>query len=243
MNPTFPSLPTNLFMVLTIVLFFMILGALRGALRYVRHSNQTGAVYATSFVTAGWLIALAMLSRQGFFQALDVFPPRIMIALVVPTIAIVGLAIYRPLGEILDELPLGWFIFPQVFRVVVEIVLWQMGEAGKTPVQMTFEGMNFDILAGITAPLIAFICFGQGRQRIGLAIVWNILGMALLLNIIGIAILSIPAIGVLEPANTFVAWFPFVWLPGFVAPFALFLHVMSLRQLIRRRKARNKTAE
>ena len=53
------------------------------------------------------------------------------------------------------------------------------------------------------------------------------------LTIIGIAIASMPVIGAFEEPNAFIPWFPFIWLPGFVAPFALFLHVMSLRQLFR----------
>ncbi len=240
MNPTFPALPTNLFIGLTGVLFFLTLAALRGALRHVQHSNQTGAVYVTSFLMAGWLFALAMMSRSGFFMGLDTFPPRIMIALVVPTVAIIFLAIYKPVGEILDQLPLTWFVLPQVFRVVVEIVLWQMGEAGKTPIQMTFEGMNFDILAGITAPLAAYLFCRGPRPKLMAALIWNILALGLLLTILTIAILSIPVIGVLEPANTFIAWFPFSWLPGFVAPYALFLHIMSLRQIRRRMKMAQK---
>ena len=34
-----------------------------------------------------------------------------------------------------------------------------------------------------------------------------------------------------EPENTFVASWPYVWLPGFLVPTALFLHVISLRKL------------
>jgi len=38
-----------------------------------------------------------------------------------------------------------------------------------------------------------------------------------------------------EPANTFVTHFPYVWLPGIHVWTALFLHVLLLRQLWRKR--------
>jgi hypothetical protein len=64
-----------------------------------------------------------------------------------------------------------------------------------------------------------------------LAIVWNFVGLALLLTIILTAILSIPQIGIFKPANTFIVYWPMIWLPAFVAPFAFFVHLVSLRQL------------
>ena len=57
--------------------------------------------------------------------------------------------------------------------------------------------------------------------------------MGLLLNIVITAMLSVPQIGVFTPPNYMVAYWPMVWLPGFVAPFAMMLHLFSLRQLFR----------
>lgn len=234
----FDTLPVNLFMILTLVLFFLLMGGLRSALREARHSNQTGVVYVSAFVIFGWLLSLAFLSNQGWFSHFTATPPRVFLPVAVCMVVIVVMAVNKSVGRVLDDLPMGLLIFPQVFRVVVEIVLWQLGDSGKAPVQMTFEGLNFDVLAGLTAPIAAFVCFGQGRQLRKLAIAWNVLALGLLLNVLVIAVLSHPAIGMFESENRFVAYFPFIWLPGFVAPLALWLHVMSLRQLIRRERAK-----
>jgi hypothetical protein len=60
--------------------------------------------------------------------------------------------------------------------------------------------------------------------------------MVLLLNIVVIAILSMPT--PLrhfhnEPANTFIAYFPYIWLPAFLVQVALFGHLLVFRWLRR----------
>lgn len=232
----FPSFPVNLFIILTLALFFLLMGGLKSALKQARHSNQVGAVYVSSFVLFGWLLSLAFLANQGWFAHFLKLPPRVMLPVAICFIGIGIMAFNKSVGRVLDEIPMALLIVPQVFRVVVEIVLWQLADAGKAPEQMSFEGLNYDIIAGATAPIAAFICFGQGRRLRKLAIAWNFIGLALLLNILVISVLSLPAIGGFEAENRFIAYFPFIWLPGFVAPFALWLHVMSLRQLFRRKE-------
>ena len=121
------------------------------------------------------------------------------------------------------------------FRIPMEIFLWLGFIAGFVPPQMTFEWLNFDIIVGITALMGGFTFFGRGRYRRFEAIIWNIFGILLLANIVLIAFLSAPfpfRVFMNEPANTMVAYFPFIWIPGFIVPFALAMHLFSLKQLI-----------
>ena len=105
---------------------------------------------------------------------------------------------------------------------------------GSPPVQVTFEGRNFDALVGLAAPAVAA---GIASGRIGprLAIAWNLSGLALLVNAIGTVATSAP--GPLhrdwpgEPFVAIAAW-PVVWIPAPLAPTGIFLHVVSLRQAI-----------
>jgi hypothetical protein len=63
--------------------------------------------------------------------------------------------------------------------------------------------------------------------------------MLLLLNILVIAVLSMPTpfrYFQNEPANTLVAKFPFVLLPGILVPIAYTMHIFSLRQLLARER-------
>ena len=100
---------------------------------------------------------------------------------------------------------------------------------------MTYAGLNFDILAGLSAMLMAYQI---ARRKVGpkSLLIWNLLGLALLINIAIIAILSLPLPFRAfdnEPANTFVTYVPFIWLPTFHVQAALFGHLLVFRALKR----------
>ena len=117
----------------------------------------------------------------------------------------------------------------------MEIFLWLGFIVGFVPPQMTFEWLNFDIIVGITALMGGYTFFGRRRYRRFEAILWNFFGIVLLINIVLIALLSAPfpfRVFMNEPVNTFVAYFPFIWIPGFIVPFAFAMHLFSLKQLI-----------
>ncbi len=100
---------------------------------------------------------------------------------------------------------------------------------------MTFEGRNFDILSGLTAPIIAWLAFRNGKTNRPLLIVWNIFALLLLINIVADAVLSIPTPFqqlAFEQPNRAVLYFPFVCLPALVVPIVLFSHLASFRQLL-----------
>ncbi|MFY7999641.1 MAG: hypothetical protein ACOVSW_13665, partial [Candidatus Kapaibacteriota bacterium] len=121
--------------------------------------------------------------------------------------------------------------------IAMEIILWQLFLAGIIPVQMTFEGRNFDILVGLTAPIVAWLLARKKMPRTAL-IVWNWASMAILLNIVIVAVLSTPVpfrVFMNEPANTVILSFPFVWLPTVVVPIAFLGHIASLRQILSRK--------
>jgi hypothetical protein len=116
----------------------------------------------------------------------------------------------------------------------MELILWALFLAYVIPVQMTFEGLNFDVLVGLTAPVVAYMCFKKKKWPVSVAIFWNFFGLALLATIVTIAILSAPTPFrqfMTDPAPTFIASVPYIWLPGFVVPVALYGHVMSIKQL------------
>ena len=118
----------------------------------------------------------------------------------------------------------------------MEILLLLMYRNGIIPIQMSFEGRNFDLLTGLSAPLVAYFCFNKQKWPKITAIVWNIAGLLLLTNIFITAILSTP--GPLrkflnEPANTIIAYFPYIWIPALIVPFAYLMHVLSLKQLLK----------
>ena len=236
MKPIFPPLASILFIGITIFIFGAIVQALVVALKGIRHPNYTSVLYIVIFSLLTWLAGTMILSQRDFFADFHALPPKIMFVLPIPIALSIILVLNRSFKNLIMELPPQALIYVQSFRIVVEIVLWLLYRAHICPEQMTFEGWNFDILAGLSAPIIGYIAFGKGRFNKNLAIIWNFIGIGLLLTIILTAILSIPQIGVFKPENTFIVYWPMVWLPSFVAPFAFFVHVVSLRQLFSLRK-------
>jgi len=105
---------------------------------------------------------------------------------------------------------------------------------------MTFEGTNFDILAGISAPFIAYFAFEKKLLNLNLVLIWNIISLGLLLNIVVKAMLSAPSpiqkIAFEQP-NIAILYFPFCWLPTFIVPIVLFSHLVAVRKLVLRTKS------
>ena len=104
---------------------------------------------------------------------------------------------------------------------------------------MTFEGRNFDILAGLTAPLVYYFGFIKPRLSRKTMLAWNFICLLLLINIIVNAVLSAPfpfQQFAFDQPNIAVLYFPFIWLPCCVVPLVLFAHLAAIRQLAKNRE-------
>jgi len=186
-----------------------------------------------------WLLIQAVLSLNNFYN-LDVnfFPPKIALFGVWPLILTILLLFATAKGrQFIDSLPLIHITYLNVVRIPVEMVLFWLFLNKTIPQLMTFEGRNFDILAGVTAPFIAYFGFKKGMLSRKFILVWNFISLGLLLNIVVNAILSIPSpiqkFGFDQP-NIAVLNFPFSWLPTFIVPIVLFGHLVSIRQLLKK---------
>lgn len=178
-----------------------------------------------------WAIIITIASSSGFSGKFQLFPINIVPFVVVPLIIVLLLLFHKDTHSVLSKMNLKVLTQLQVFRVFVEIVLWLLFIQNLLPLQMTFEGRNFDIIAGITS-LLAAQFFLNSR---GWMIAWNSLGLGLLINIVSIAILSMPTslrVFENEPASTIVTQFPFIFLPTFLVPLAYILHFLSLKKLL-----------
>jgi hypothetical protein len=160
-----------------------------------------------------------------------------MLLLLPPVTAIATALMVRRSREWLTQLPLRPLVWVHTVRVAVEVVLWALYEHGAVPRGMTFEGTNFDVLTGLTAPLVVAFGFRDGRPRRGLLIAWHLMGIGLLVNVVGTAVLSMPTpfqrLNFDQPCAG-VMYFPFTLLPAFVVPAVLFAHLVSLTRLLSR---------
>lgn len=176
----------------------------------------------------------ALLAVKEFFLVTNVFPPRLMFVVAPSLLIVIGLFIFPQGRKFIDKLSPAALTLVHVVRIPVEIVLYWLSLAKAIPQLMTFEGRNFDILAGLTAPIIAYLMSNKKAGK-SMLIVWNIIGIGLLMNIVIIAVLSAPfpfQQFAFDQPNVAVLYFPFVWLPCFIVPAVLFAHLATLRHLI-----------
>jgi hypothetical protein len=173
------------------------------------------------------------LSIRGFFADFSALPPRLILALL-PPLFLVLLFIRSKAGkQVLQHIQPQWLIYLQSFRIPVEIALWLLVRNGILPVQMSFEGRNFDILTGLLAFPVGYYCFVKKTWPPVIAVLYNMAGLVLLLNIVTISTLSMPTplrVFHNQPDSSLLTRFPFIYLPGVLVPLAYTLHILSLRQ-------------
>lgn len=192
-------------------------------------SLRTGALGAGAI--AVWLAFTGRLAASGFlaFEPQPTMLPLLALALAGAVVASAS----RIGARLAAGLPLAVLVGGQSFRIGVELLLHWGHSEGLVPEQMTYLGMNFDVLTGVLALLLAALST-LGPVPRWLVAVWNLVGAGLLVNVVGIALLSAPTpwrVFWNDPPNVWVTAFPFVWLPAFLVPVALLGHLVVLRWL------------
>lgn len=224
------------FILLTVIFYYLLLREFKEALpkTTLTADRQKKFITTGTAVLTAWAVVVSGLSLVGFAGNFDLFPINIGPLLLIPLIIIIVFTFSKTVTEMLAQIAPERIIRLQVFRVFVEILLWMLFIQNLLPIQMSFEGRNFDILAGLTAPLMAYLASRNTVSK-SLLIIWNIVCLGLLINIVTIAIFSMPTpfrYFMNDPSNTIVTQFPFSWLPTFLVPLAYMLHFFSLRQLL-----------
>lgn len=190
----------------------------------------------TIFFTVLWLSVHGLIALSEFYVKADTMPPRLAFMMVPALLSIIALFTTAKGRRYVDQLDVKWLTWLHVVRVPVEIVLLLLFLHHQVPQIMTFEGKNFDILSGLTAPVIAWFGYHQVKWSKKLLLIWNFICLALLFNIVITAALSAPfpmqQFGFEQP-NVGVLYFPFVWLPGYIVPMVLLSHLVSIRRLLK----------
>lgn len=182
-----------------------------------------------------WLGGQAVISLTGFYLISTGTPPRFALLLLPPVLLIIVLFLTKRGRAFTNSFDAKNLTLIHIVRVPVELTLYWLFIHKAIPEVMTFEGRNFDILCGLTAPLIYYFGYVKNVLHKGVLLTWNIICLLLLANIVITAILSAPfdfqKQGFDRP-NVALFYFPFIWLPAFVVPTALFAHMASIRKLI-----------
>lgn len=228
------SLPTPLalgFAALALAMAAAFVAAVRLAPVTETAASRRRWTAAAVAVAAVYLGASAALAAAGVLARLDVRPPPVGVLLVALGLGAVALAFSR-FGDRLLAWPLAALVGFQAFRVPVELLLAATHHAGALPVEMTYEGFNFDVATGLLAvPLAVWAWRGTVPRAVLWA--WNVLGVALLAVVVTIAATSALGVVATDPRVTLpVAW-PGVWLPAWLVQLALLGHLLVFRALAR----------
>jgi hypothetical protein len=209
----------------------------------IRNSADAATRKKSTLILIGltiWLIIQAVLPLNDFYNSdTNSFPPKIAQIGILPTLLTIILLFATSKGrQFIDSLPLKQLTYLHIVRIPVEIVLFWLFLSKAIPELMTFEGRNFDILAGITAPLIAYFGITKNKLSRDAILIWNFICLGLLINIVVNALLSTPSPiqkFAFDQPNIAILYFPFSWLPAFIVPIVLFSHLAAIRQLLKQR--------
>lgn len=236
-----PSLAVTAgFVVLVVAVVACIVAAVPAAARGCGEQDWTGLRRrrAIGVGLAAWLVVTWLVAWSGLLARFDLVPPPLLLFVGATGIASTALALSRIGAMFAHGLPVATLVGFHAFRVPLEIALHELGVEGVLPVQMTWDGMNYDVVSGVTAALVAVWAARGTLPRIVL-LAWNLLGLALLFVIVAVAIVSAPVpfrVFMNEPANTLVTTAPFVWLPTVLVQAAWIGHLLVFRRLAGRRR-------
>jgi hypothetical protein len=224
-----PTLPPWLY------LTFGLTTALGIGLLYLA-AHRSGRVL---LVVLAWLALQSALSLSGFYTVTTTLPPRLVFALGPPLLLLLSrLATVRGRAW-LASLRLDMLTLLHVVRLPVELGLYGLFVHGAVPRLMTFAGGNWDILMGLSAPLVYWL-LRRGHVGRWLLVGWNVLGLGLLFHIVRVAVLAAPSPVqrlAFEQPNVALLHFPFGWLPAVLVPLVVLAHAAALWQLLARPRA------
>ncbi len=192
------------------------------------------AVWAAGAV---WYFVTAHAARAGWFQHFDRFPPPML--LLMSSLLLLGFLMgLSPMGRDAAARPMAALIGLQAFRLPLELVMHRAATLGIAPPELTFAGYNFDIVTGATAAVLAALLAMRVRVPRPVVWVWNVWGMYCLAAILVIAMAGSPIVHAFGEAprhiNSWVGFFPYIWLPTVLVTIAIAGHIVITRKPIER---------
>lgn len=221
-----PGWLTFLFIFTTLFAYVLFLFALMNGNERVKRR-----MHVVALLLLAWIIFQSTLSLNGWYMDREAKPPHLFFPVSV-ALVITGLLFLTPRGRRftsgLSAETLTWL---HVVRIPVEISLYWLAVYRQVPWSMTFYGHNFDIVFGITAPVVAYLAYRKKILPPKMLKIWNVLGLISLLVIVVTAAGAAPGSAQLwsfDQPDFAIIHFPFSWLPAFIAPVVLYAHLAVL---------------
>ncbi|QHI35005.1 hypothetical protein IMCC3317_03510 [Kordia antarctica] len=230
------------FIALTIctLLFLLIIGF--KAINTASSNPKKDKIYLVAGIVS-WQLFILLVSSTDFLKSYE-FPPRFAIIFILPSFIFTGvfLGVHRN-KKWIKSIPEHWIVYFQSFRILVEILFVFALAKGIFNYEVTIEGYNFDMIFAVTAPIMAFLVYTKNVISRKAIIVWNYVGLAVLASVIFLFVASVyqPEIFGSEipliPLKSFT--YPYVLIAGFLMPVAVFLHVLSIIQVMKTKTISN----
>ena len=183
-----------------------------------------------------WSVVQSIIATLGFYSDLQKMPPPILAMFLPPLILILYGSTGARLRKVESQHNIVRSTWVHSIRLPVEIVLYFLYSYALVPRLMTFEGRNFDILAGISAPVMAVLYFRNKISNFGLFL-WNVvcLGLVLFILVNGVLSTEVPFQQfAFDQPNKAVTIIPYVLLPALVVPLVIYSHIIDLHLLTRK---------
>lgn len=185
-----------------------------------------------------WHIYVYWVSHSGLLADLESLPPKPVIFLILPLFSFTAIFLYLNRNKAwIMAVPIRWLVMLQAFRVVVEVLLALSADQGILPQVVTIRGYNFDMIYAFTAPVIYYLVFTSKKWSLKAVRLWNYLGIFVLATVISVFMSTMITPEIHGSTQSIMpvefTHYPYTLVAGFLMPFAIFTHVLSLVQLRR----------
>jgi hypothetical protein len=209
------------------------------ALLFFHWSNERPA--RITMLLLVWGLLQCVLAYNGFFENVEARPPRFGLVLI-PGFMAIGYGLTpKALRWAAARRNLYISTFLHSVRLPVELTLHYLFTLALVPELMTYTGRNFDVIIGITAPIVGYLYY-KGQLSASLLLVWNVVGLLLVGFILVNGVLSseLPFQQfAFDQPNAAMKYAPYVLLPALIVPLVIYTHLTDLLLL---KKKKNESA-
>jgi len=182
-----------------------------------------------------WHLYIFLLGSSGFLADLS-FPPRFVLVMILPAFLFTGFFLHKHRkSNWIQSIPYQWLPAYQSFRIIIETIFVYTVAAGLLHENVTIQGYNYDMVFASTALVVAFIAYRSKSIPKKLLVIWNYTGLVVIAIIIFLFQTTVYLPEMYGPDTapfpTDFGMYPYVLVPGFLMPSAVFIHVLSLVQL------------
>ena len=224
---------------LSLLMFFVLLYIAKYAIAktYEDSASQKIRFRKVIFYLCLWHLYIFGMSQTGFLQNLDL-PPRFATFLIIPAFIFIGVFAYQNRqSKWLQSIPPTWLIFYQSFRVLIELLFVASIAKGIVHKNITIEGYKYDMVFGFSA-LIVGALFLKKYISPRMVLAWNFLGLVVIAFIIFLVNATIYTPHIFgegtAPFSLDFIQYPYLLIPGFLMPSAVFIHVLFITQYLNR---------